>query len=161
MSPEKSGFRQLMKNLIAGKKQLTGRTGMQQPFMEICRTVLAHAVLGNVPHQISCESFMFSKHDGTITSRESRNSSQLASIRTELFRLTNFIALQRELEKPEIRHNLHPLEQNFIAWRTLEQTNFYSEYGTSFGPTHYIALFHTALFKSRNSSLRMTHFMPR
>ena len=41
------------------------------------------------------------KHVGTITGRETWNSSQLASTRTEFFRLTNFRALWWELKKPE------------------------------------------------------------
>ena len=88
MFAEKSGFRQLTKNLIAGKKLIKGRTGMREPFMEIHRAVLACTVLGHLLRQLSHVSFMFLEHDGTITGRETGNLSRLASTRTELFRLT-------------------------------------------------------------------------
>ena len=88
-----AGFRQLTKNLIAGKKLIAGRTGMQELFMESRSAVHAGTVLGHLPRQNSHVSFMFMEHSGTITGRETRNSSQLASTRTELFRLTNFRAL--------------------------------------------------------------------
>ena len=52
--------------------------------------------------QILRVSFMFLEHDSTITGRETGNSSWLASTRTELFHPTNFRALWRELEKPEM-----------------------------------------------------------
>ena len=82
-----AGFRQLTKNLIVGKKLMTG---LQQPFMEIRRAVHARAVLRHFPRPFSHVSFMFMKHDGTITGRETGNSSRLESTRTEHFRLTNF-----------------------------------------------------------------------
>ena len=91
MSTKKFGFRQLTKNLIAGKKLITGRTGMQ--FMEIRRAVLACTVLGHLPCPVSQVSFVFLEHSGTITGKETENLPQLSSTQTEIFHLSNFRAL--------------------------------------------------------------------
>ena len=65
----------------------------------------ACTVFGHFPRQISHVSFMFIEHNSTMRGRETGILSRLAHNRTELFRLMNFRALRRKLEKPEICHN--------------------------------------------------------
>ena len=67
--------------------------------MEICTAVHARTVFGHLPRQISRMSLMFTKHDSTITGKETGNSLRLASSQTDLFCLMNFRAYDGNYRK--------------------------------------------------------------